>query len=156
MVSLAVMSQFATSSGIKLEPNVVRELNLISSEDAQIYVSSIANTLKEMDGEYVYLISDNKTDTSEELFTEIDTALSGNNGISETTLFKIISTLHQLGHTIRIWDAGKGDLAHLQVLNCENIEIFLHNIKKQASKSSYNLRMPANNSLKRDVLKHAP
>ncbi|WP_230971339.1 hypothetical protein [Nitrogeniibacter aestuarii] len=129
--------------------------NLVPVDEAQPYLFKVAAEIALLDGPCVYLVSDGETDTSEELFVEVDEMCQRQVRLIGSCLYRCVTELHRLGHVVRVWDAGEGVGAPFNVVECTTIEEFEQALIHQAPTSSYRVRLSANKELNSDALKRA-
>lgn len=107
------MSYFMTISGAILKMPMVIGVGLLSAEDAQDYIKSLASDLASLDGKPVHLVHDCETGTSDIIISDLENALLDDEEIGDLPATKILLACFQNGLGFRIWRASNDPRAHI-------------------------------------------
>lgn len=124
------MSQFITTSGSYVDLASNGPFRLVPISEASSYLARLAPEIEGLDGAPVYFVDDGATGTSDDVFDAAEDQMIERGSFDGTPLDEVITTLHEIGNTIRIWWGGENN-AHLDVVDFGSLSDLKQALVKQ-------------------------
>ena len=117
-----------TTAGAPVDMTDLAPIELLPVARAQSYVIRIADELRRLDGEPLFLVHDGSSGTSSDFVVDARSAILEGKTSPDLPFFVLVRRLAEHGNTVRLWDAGNGATAHLSVQKTSSVDSFFAHV----------------------------